>query len=1015
MIPVGTGRIPLNKSTDRTVGKAMRMSRLSFVWLLGVLPVVPAWPQVPEWIWQGPKSRPIAAEEVCHVVKAFTVSGQVLKAELIATADNEVAAYVNGTWVTASSEWAQPTRADVTKFLRQGENVMTFRAQNHGGAAAFLARLELKLAGGGSTVIASDSTWQVSTQEQPGWDKPGFKPVGWRAPISLGKLGVAPWGDVLSGSSGNPTDRLTVLPGFKVEQVHFARKEEGSWICLAVDPKGRLIISPQGPEPLLRVTIGPDGQVAKIEPLSAPVRSAMGLCYAFDSLYVNGQGPKGQGLYRLRDTSGDDQFDKVELLVRFHGGGEHGPHGVVVGPDKMLYIVNGNFVNVVEGVSTNSPHRNYADDQVLPRMEDGNGFGAGQKPPGGHILRTDPEGKQWELFAAGQRNDYDIACNADGELFGFDSDMEWDWGTAWYRPIRVNHLVSGGDYGYREGTAKWPNWFHDSLPTTLDVGIGSPTGMKFGTGAKFPAKYQRALYAMDWAYGRILAVHLTPESCTYRGQFENFLVGKGNPVTDLEIGHDGAMYFVTGGRGLQSSLYRVSYVGQESTAPVECHDRAGAEARALRRQLEAFHGKPDARAVDVAWPHLNSDDRWLRYAARIAVESQSVAQWQARALAETRPEAALTVLLALARYGGKETQNDLLSASGKFPLAQLSESQQLEKLRVLEVSFARQGLPSAEIAARTRAPLEVVFPGKSEPVNRELCQLLITLQSPSVIAKSLAALAAAPTLEDQTAYILHLRQVKTGWTLDQRRAYFGWFKRDRKTERHSDETLKWFTDAGRGYGQGASFPKFMSNIRKEASAALPDNERVVLAPLFAEPPPLVPIDLLARHKFVQEWKLEDLLPHLGEVSQGRNFQRGRDAFVVVQCFSCHRFGDEGGSVGPDITAVANRFNRHDLIENILDPNKVISDQYQNTILATKDGDDLVGRLLEETDEKIVIQTNPLTGDKVEVAKKDIQNRSVSKVSPMPEGLLNVLDREEILDLLAYLESGGNKRGPAFKK
>src|ERR1041385_5669257 len=144
-------------------------------------------------------------------------------------------------------------------------------------------------------------------------------------------------------------------------------------------------------------------------------------------------------------------------------------------------------------------------------MEDGNGFGAGRKPPGGFVVRMDQDGKNAELFASGQRNTYDFAFNPDGELFGFDSDMEWDWGTPWYRPIRICHLVSGGDYGFREGTGKWPAYYPDSLPPVVDVGIGSPTGVKFGTHAKFPAKYQRALYAMDWSYGRIFVVHLTPK------------------------------------------------------------------------------------------------------------------------------------------------------------------------------------------------------------------------------------------------------------------------------------------------------------------------------------------------------------------------------------------------------------------------------------------------------------------------------------------------------------------------
>src|SRR5439155_2293261 len=99
---------------------------------------------------------------------------------------------------------------------------------------------------------------------------------------------------------------------------------------------------------------------------------------------------------------------------------------------------------------------------------------------------------------------------------------------------------------------------------------GSPTGVKFGTNSKFPQRYKNALYAMDWSYGRILAVHLTPKGATYGGTFENFVApqssqkpGPKTPlnVTDLEFGQDGAMYFTTGGRGTQSGLYRVSFTG----------------------------------------------------------------------------------------------------------------------------------------------------------------------------------------------------------------------------------------------------------------------------------------------------------------------------------------------------------------------------------------------------------------------------------------------------------------------
>ena len=122
----------------------------------------------------------------------------------------------------------------------------------------------------------------------------------------------------------------------------------------------------------------------------------------------------------------------------------------------------------------------------------------------------------------------------------------------------------------------------------------------------------------------------------------------------MVIGDDGALYFTTGGRNTQSGLYRVTYTGSEATAAADLHDEAGAKERQLRHELEAFHGKKDPKALDAAWPHLNSDDRVLRYAARIAVESQPVADWKRGRWPRKKPEAALTALLALARYGARE-------------------------------------------------------------------------------------------------------------------------------------------------------------------------------------------------------------------------------------------------------------------------------------------------------------------------------------------------------------------------
>jgi hypothetical protein len=289
--------------------------------------------------------------------------------------------------------------------------------------------------------------------------------------------------------------------------------------------------------PLFRVTPPTAKSPVKVEQVDLEIGSSQGMLWAFDSLYVvvNSKGTtRESGLYRLRDTNDDDKLDSIKLLKSFKdrsnegaGHGEHGPHAVVLGPDKKsLYIVAGNFTNAPEPLADTSPAKNWAEDQLLPRMADGKGHDPNINAPASWVCRTDKDGKTWELFAMGMRNAYDIAFNRDGELFTYDSDMEWDIGSPWYRPTRLNHLVSASDSGWRHGSGKFPVYYPDTLPSLLDVGVGSPTGVTFGVSAKFPAKYQHAYFAADWAYGKIFAVHMEPHGATYRATHETFIVGK---------------------------------------------------------------------------------------------------------------------------------------------------------------------------------------------------------------------------------------------------------------------------------------------------------------------------------------------------------------------------------------------------------------------------------------------------------------------------------------------------------
>src|SRR5690606_36936438 len=135
--------------------------------------------------------------------------------------------------------------------------------------------------------------------------------------------------------------------------------------------KGQLIASAQGEEGLFLIHPAKDGAPTRVERQKVSLSGAQGLCWAFDALYavVNG-GPKS-GLHRLKDTDGDGLLDQDEFLMPIAGGGEHGPHGVILSPDgKSLHIVAGNHTKLPEGVTGSRVPQNWGEDHLLPRRWD---------------------------------------------------------------------------------------------------------------------------------------------------------------------------------------------------------------------------------------------------------------------------------------------------------------------------------------------------------------------------------------------------------------------------------------------------------------------------------------------------------------------------------------------------------------------------------------------------------------------------------------------------------------------
>jgi glucose/arabinose dehydrogenase len=339
---------------------------------------------------------------------------------------------------------------------------------------------------------------------------------------------------------------------------------------------------------------------------------------------------KSGGLYRLQDKDGDDKYETVEHLMEMNGEGEHGPHSIILSPDrKSLFLVAGNFTDLPKFNSYRLPS-NWKEDNLYPLMTDPSGHAADRHAPGGWIAHIDSTGKNWELYSAGYRNTFDIAFNDAGDLFAYDSDMEYDFGMPWYRPTRLCHVTSGSEYGWRTGSSVWSPVFPDCLPAVLNIGQGSPTNLVNAGNAKFPSKYRNSLLAFDWSFGIIYSIQLEPQGASYKANAEEFISGAPLPLTDGIIGPDGALYFLTGGRRLDSDLYRVTYDEKDKEEAKENVAELTPENK-LRRQLEEYH-VPKAGAIDIAWPNLKHSDRFVSYAARIAIEKQPVSQWKEKSL-----------------------------------------------------------------------------------------------------------------------------------------------------------------------------------------------------------------------------------------------------------------------------------------------------------------------------------------------------------------------------------------------
>jgi len=254
----------------------------------------------------------------------------------------------------------------------------------------------------------------------------------------------------------------------------------------------------------------------------------------------------------------------------------------------------------------------------------------------------------------------------------------------------------------------------------------------------------------------------------------------------------------------------------------------------------------------------------------------------------------------------------------------------------------------------------------------------------------------APDLQ-KLHYAFMIRNATVGWTLDRWKVYFSFLSEAR-------------TKAG-----GASFQGFINNMEKDAFANASDTDRLAIEASGLRKP-FKPKELPKPIGPGREWTTQDLVSLEAKLKSGRNFKNGERAYAAARCVICHRFGGDGGATGPDLSQVAGRFGLKDLAESIVEPSKVISDQYKASVVRTQAGNTYVGKIVNDANGKYTIVVDPEDSTKVvEVKKEDVESMKLSNISLMPEKLLSPLNENEVLDMLAYLLSRGDPNHPMFKK
>lgn len=837
-------------------------------------------------------------------------------------------------------------------------------------------------------------------------------------------------------------DRFELPPGFHIYRAAGPDLSGGSY-DLCFDTRGRLLVGDGNAVRRLQDKDN-DGVYDGFE-LIAPglgPRGPQGLLVWGDRLYAVG----GDGL-QLFDgyESGGPLVHRGRLGAKLNTGGDHDAHTILRGPDDHIYLMAGNGSGIRDRkhiTETNSP--------VMFERE-------------ASVFRISPDGAKWECLGSGGRNPPSLGINYLGELFSFDSDMEWHVGLPWYRPVRLNHWVIGGDQGWQEVGA-YPPYYIDCLPGILDVGRGSPNWGVFYEHALLPEKYRNSFLVCDYRWkressdqystsGRLVAFFLKRSGAGWKASIETLARPIPNArdkagkriqfaLVDIAIGPDGSVYLSDHNQGIwritcdrgphraapplkgwevrAQAAWQHGLRGDVSSLLKLLHDD---DAFVRRRAAEALTRWPAPEARPALIEALNDPERLVRYVAMCALAHHPPTAWLDDALAKKYPQTQMRALVAGLIRREPPTRDKALAIIHRLLAKNLSVEDQLDLLRVIAL-FSKSLTPEIEEF------LLKGFPDRDRNARWEKIRLLGQFRVTHAFPVLLRELESEKDHVTQFHIGQAIARLPSGWTAEEETRLLNWFL---KTQQG------WFAQFA---GKGVEFPAFWQTVLSDLSAHHRDafmraRDKIDLASLMGsvlidqlEEDALVKLHdqenspdikgkiVRALKKFpavnvaVAEPTTKSAAPEKSDLeihtfiltATGGDTTKGAKIYEALQCNSCHGGGvtpgREGKFFGPELGGIAQRLSKAELADALVYPSKKVEDRFKTIEIEFANATPLTGFITDQDAENVTLADREQVH---RIPRARIRSINSQSSSLMPEKLLNRLTWDELRDLLAFLE------------